>query len=606
MRKFRGFNPDQRQMLAQRMGYNGDMAGFDGYLQADPKQASRYNNYVSKAQGHVDSGAGVKPTPTPAPVAPPPDNQLFTQGGRVVPPVTQAAPSAGGIPTQDANAPAPIATPQPIKNSGAVLPPQPTITRDMYPSTNVQPNPFVPPEQSSVLPAFAKGGEIKKPKVKPLTEAEKKARAERIEDRTWKQELSQPTEDAIVKPKSLVTPTQVNKVDWDKKQLIDKSSGQVGQIPQAKTDTVDSTAQGTTTTAEDPEATDAHTVDTQTAADEVKTAAEGMEAAQGTLSAGSQVEAATALPSANATVQGQLEGLMKQFEGGQTPAWAAGAIRMANTAMAARGMGSSSMAGAAINQAAMESAIQIAATDAATFSQFEMQNLNNRQQARLVNAQSFLQMDLANLNNRQQTELFKSQAIIQSLFTDQAAENATRQFNASSQNQTDQFFANLKSQVSTFNAAQANAMEQFNTGETNTTARFNTQQTNAMRQFNTQVKADIKKFNAQNRLVIDQSNAEWRRQIATVNNANQNEANRINAQAATGLTMAAFNNMWQQERDLMAYAFTAGENMQQRAHEVMLAKMGAELDQDLMEQQNRGALWEAAGSFVGDMFDGLF
>ncbi|MHC4894801.1 MAG: hypothetical protein ACYTFV_15945, partial [Planctomycetota bacterium] len=35
-----------------------------------------------------------------------------------------------------------------------------------------------------------------------------------------------------------------------------------------------------------------------------------------------QVQAATATPSAQATVQGQLEGLMQQFEGGETPAWA--------------------------------------------------------------------------------------------------------------------------------------------------------------------------------------------------------------------------------------------------------------------------------------------
>ena len=55
------------------------------------------------------------------------------------------------------------------------------------------------------------------------------------------------------------------------------------------------------------------------------------------------------------TVQGQLEGLMSQFDDG-TPAWAAGAMRAANAAMAARGLGGSSMAGAAILQAAMESA----------------------------------------------------------------------------------------------------------------------------------------------------------------------------------------------------------------------------------------------------------
>ena len=71
-------------------------------------------------------------------------------------------------------------------------------------------------------------------------------------------------------------------------------------------------------------------------------------------------------------------------------------------------------------------------------------------------------MDLANLENEQATTLFKSQAQIQALFTDQAADNAAKQFNATSQNQTDQFFASLKTQVSQFNASQQNAVKQFN------------------------------------------------------------------------------------------------------------------------------------------------
>ena len=69
-----------------------------------------------------------------------------------------------------------------------------------------------------------------------------------------------------------------------------------------------------------------------------------------------------------------------------------------------------------------------------------MANLSNHQQAAVLNAQSFMQMDLQNLSNQQQTDLFKSQQRIQALFTDQAATNASRQFNASSQNQRDDFF----------------------------------------------------------------------------------------------------------------------------------------------------------------------
>jgi hypothetical protein len=98
-------------------------------------------------------------------------------------------------------------------------------------------------------------------------------------------------------------------------------------------------------------------------------------------------EAATGVPSTDATVQGQLTGLLEQFEGGETPPWAAGAMRQATAALAARGLGASSMAGQAVIQAAMESALPIAQADAATRARFEEQNLSNRQQAAMFAAE---------------------------------------------------------------------------------------------------------------------------------------------------------------------------------------------------------------------------
>ena len=98
-------------------------------------------------------------------------------------------------------------------------------------------------------------------------------------------------------------------------------------------------------------------------------------------------EAVTGAPSSDATVQGQLTGLMADFEGGKPPAWAAGAMRVATAAMAARGLAASSMAGQAIVQAAMESALPIALADAATVAAFEKQNLSNRQQVAILGAE---------------------------------------------------------------------------------------------------------------------------------------------------------------------------------------------------------------------------
>ena len=108
------------------------------------------------------------------------------------------------------------------------------------------------------------------------------------------------------------------------------------------------------------------------------------------------------------TVQGQLSSLMKDFDDG-TPVWAAGAIRAANAAMAAKGLGTSSMAGAAIMQAAMESAIPIASQDAQTFANMNMTNLNNQQKVALTNAAAQQGVEIANFNAEQQTALQNSQ-----------------------------------------------------------------------------------------------------------------------------------------------------------------------------------------------------
>jgi len=200
--------------------------------------------------------------------------------------------------------------------------------------------------------------------------------------------------------------------------------------------------------------------------------------------------------------------------------------------------------------------------EASALSNLDMSNLSNRQQSAVQNAQSFLQMDMGNLNNNQQTAMFKAQTIAQSLFTDQAATNASRQFNATSQNQTDQFFANLQTQVSNFNAEQSNAMSRYNAGELN-----------ALEQFNTTMKNQREQFNAQNRLVIDQSNAQWRRQVATADTAAINRANELNAKALIDVSTGAYNNLWQGFRDDMEFAWKSSDNAQERAKDITLRKM---------------------------------
>jgi hypothetical protein len=225
--------------------------------------------------------------------------------------------------------------------------------------------------------------------------------------------------------------------------------------------------------------------------------------------------------------------------------------------------------------------------DAAAMSQMDMANLNNRQQAQVQNAQAFLQMDMTNLNNEQQMNMFKAQERVNALMSDTAAENAAKQFNAASQNQTDQFFASLQTQVSQFNTEQNNAMSRFNAGEANALGQFNAAQANAREQ-----------FNATNHLVVAQANAQWAQSITTAENAANNQANRDAALAANNLTMTAYNNIVQRERDTLAWAWQSGENAAQRDANIAVAKINA--DSSAGDTDDIG-LSAASGTFLGQI-----
>jgi len=188
-------------------------------------------------------------------------------------------------------------------------------------------------------------------------------------------------------------------------------------------------------------------------------------------------------------------------------------------------------------------------------------------------------MDMANLSNEQQTNLFKAQQNIQALFTDQAAENAAQQFNATSENQTNQFFAGLSSQVNQFNASQMNAMNQFNVDAAN-----------SIRTFNSELQQQRDLFNAQNGLVVAQANAQWRQNIATMNTAAQNESNMNFAKTMNAFTSTNLDAYWQRERDVMSFAFTSAENAADRLASVLLEKLSADNKTALADEMGKGAL----------------
>ena len=298
-----------------------------------------------------------------------------------------------------------------------------------------------------------------------------------------------------------------------------------------------------------------------------------------------QIQAAQTTPTQAAMVQGQLDGLMQQFVGGATPAWAAGAIRNANAAMAARGLGASSIAGQAIVQAAMESALPIAQADAQIQAQFEGQNLSNRQQiamlaaqqrakfmgqefdqefqtrvqnsarigdianmnftaeqqVQLENSRATNTMNLNNLSNSQAMVMAEASALAQldtqnlSNRQQSAVQNAqsflqTDMANLSNRQQTDLFKAQQRIQSMFTDQAATNAAAQFNASSQNQTDQFFQNLGSQVSQFNaTQANAQAQ-YNAGQTNTVNRFNAELNNQRDQYNAQNQMVIAQANAQ----------------------------------------------------------------------------
>jgi len=617
--QFKGFKPEAMQRIAGKLGYQGDMIGFDSYLNQNPDKMNTMNMYQNKAM-EMAMGGMAKPN--------------YAPGGFVTPP-QQLAYQGQSVSELQANRAI-----QPGLVAGATVQPV---------GTNITADQLVSPYSGQVT------GDI----VTPVTTAN--TNLANLPDITSANTMTADT--ASEKVTAVTDETDAAQGVVDPRSVVAAQAANSTNVSELEA------AQGKSILMENP-------VQRKVEDGELIS---GVANAQTAVKFTEEVQAATATPTKQATVQGQLEGLLQQFEGGNTPAWAAGAMRSATATMTSRGLGASSMAGQALIQAAMEASLPIASADAQVFAQFESQNLsnrqqrtmlaaqqratfmgqefdqgfqsrvmnaskvsdianmnftaeqqvalensrnantvnlsnlsskqalvmaeaaalsnldvanlNNRQQAAVMNAQSFLQVDMANLNNQQQTSLFKSQQQIQSLFTDQAATNAAAQFNATSENQTDQFFASLNTQAGQFNAAQANAQNQYNAGQVNAQDRFAAEMMNQRDQ-----------FNAQNRLVIDQNNANWRRQVATADTTSINRANEINASAVLGISNTAYNDLWSYYQDSMEWAWNSAENERQRIVDLASVKLQIDSNADIAQAKadyQSSASW---GGLVATMF----
>lgn len=238
-------------------------------------------------------------------------------------------------------------------------------------------------------------------------------------------------------------------------------------------------------------------------------------------------------------------------------------------------------------------------SDSVALSQLDITNLNNRQQAQVQNANNFLQMDLTNATNMQQTTIFKNQTMFNAMLSDQAADNAAKQFNAASDNQIDMFFADLSANISKFNSEQINLVNTFNAGEEN-----------GMKRFYGELDSLHERFNATNALAIAQANTKWRQDVALTESAYQQEANMLDAKNANGLTSQGLDAIWQKERDIMAYAFQYAENAADRDFQIFMADKEIGASKDAANKEALGyiagkILFGSGGSGGGGLLSGL-
>ena len=659
MMQFQGFKPEAQKRIAGKLGYTGDMSDFDGYLEQNPDAKQKMDMYNQQAVDMMNGGMVRK---------------NFAEGG--VPQIkkdtldrmkTPAVPVGGkviGVGT-DVN------------------------TADTYISTErVGPRDADGRPVTGFLPAAA-AGQVSETDIYGEDTINYGTADDAVANTSA---ISEADKTRIIEPTKIKSGDLSNAEDTIKENVIDKVDAET-LILNKDSDAMIDAAQSdrdrfgnVKTSVSKLDAAEGDSIDVaelekrkMEIGEKVNPVANAASAAKFT----EQIQAATATPTAKATVKGQLEDLMQDFEGGENPPWAAGAMRSVASQMAQRGLSASSMAGQAMVQAAMEASLPIAMADAQTVAGFEMANLSNRQaralqsaeqrakflgqefdqgfqakvmnaakvsdianmnftaeqtiaiensraantmeianlsnkqglimaeaaalsnldmadlsnrqQAQVENAKTFLAADMANLSNKQQVELFKGQERSKALFSDQAAENARIQFNATSENQADQFFVNLKTSNNQFNDAQKNAIAQFNAGEDN-----------AMEKFNSEIENQRDQFNASNALVVAQYNAGWRREIATAKTATINRVNELNATNILDISTQAYANLWAEQSDLLEYAWTSSEGERDRQNSITLSHLAAQKDRTQAEMEADLASSNAMGDFVGKLLLGSF
>ena len=568
--RFGGFKPQAMQRIAGSLGYTGDMVGFDSYLAANPDKKQQMDRYTEKAMEMANGGMIKKYT-------------------------------KGGLETNTTNESTTTSLEQymPRVLQQQYIPPQTFPEGSNIQTVQAQQakNPGLP-LGATVVPVGTQitGDQLMSPYTGQVTGS-----------------VNLPTTLAMTNQAGLPTQTSANIMAAAQaapavEQALQQTTAQQNvQVP-----TVQGVTQGQTAISALDAAQTAGGVQIvspqprQVVADEIiAPAANAQQAAQFT----EQVQAATATPSTQATVQGQLEGLMQQFEGGQTPAWAAGAMRNATATMIARGLGASSIAGQAIVQAAMEAALPIAQMDSQTVAKFEAQNLSNRQQRAMAAAQQRAQFlgqefdqtfqsrvanaakvsdvanmnftaeqqvalensriantaNLANLTNRQAMVMAEAGALSNLEMAGLSNVQQAAVLNAQNFLQTDMANLNNRQQAEMFKSQQRVQSMFTDQAALNAAQQFNASTQNQVDQFFAQLGTNTAQFNATQANAQNQFNAGQVNTLERFNTEVNNQRDQFNAQ--NRLVIDQNNAQWRRQ---IATVDTAAVN---RANEINAASL---------------------------------
>ena len=556
MAMFKGFKPQGLQKIATKMGYAGRMEEFDRYLEDNPEKQREMIVFQSKAQEMARGGVvrkmavggstqpidyflpGTNPPLAPGETRMGEVNPKYTSGElNVMQPIAQQPTAVQSIPVgSDITDVAAQRLINPALPSGGAV-----VDQGLTPEANQ----FMDTSQGQV------SGAVAVPTAMATTTQAQVPTATAANTMT-----PATTTDEVSTALEATSAAQLN---------LDDPRSKVIAAQQTATSVADlSAAQGNATLLANPVQRQIETGELVSGVANAQTASTYTE----------QIQAATATPSSQATVQGQLATLTANFDASNPPAWAAGTLRAVQAQMAQRGLGASSMAGQAMIQGALESALPIAQADAQVTAQFEAQNLSNRQQRAMLSAQqraTFIgqefdqafqsrvqnsariadvanqnftaeqsialensrtanTMNLQNLSNTQALTMSEAAALAQMDSANLNARQQTAVQNAQSFLQQDMANLNNQQQTELFKAQQRTQSLFTDQAATNAAAQFNASSQNQVDQFYSNLSSQTTQFNATQANAQSQYNAGQRNVLERFNAELNNQRDTFNAQ----------------------------------------------------------------------------